>query len=83
MNTITSSAKVMQNFTICLNKPVREALKIKRGDQVIMSIDSEGKVQLIKAASSFKDLAGLGKDSFAKLGGGEAFLKQERSKWEN
>ena len=82
MNPITASAKIMQNYTICIAQPIREKLQWKQGDQLILSMDENGEVKLIKAITSLKELKGIGKKTFQALNGGEAFLKSEREAWE-
>lgn len=37
--------------------------------------------QVIKGISSLDELIGIGEESFRKLGGGEAFLENERKGW--
>ena len=81
MNPIITSSKVMQNFTVCISQPIRDRMNIKKGDQVIISMDQNGEVKLTKAISSLDELAGIGEKSFKLLGGGEAFLKNERKEW--
>ena len=81
MNPITATAKVMQNYTICIAQPIREQLNLNRGDQVVLSMNEAGEVKLMKAVNSLKDLVGIGKDTFKALGGGERFLKEEREQW--
>ncbi len=71
----------MHNFTICIAQPIRTRMNLKKGDQVILSMDESGEVKLSKAVSSLEDLIGIGKASFEALGGGEAFLKEERQQW--
>lgn len=81
MNPISTTAKVMQNFTICIAQPIRERLDLNKGDQVVLSMNEQGEVRLMKAVSSLDDLLGIGKETFKKLGGGEQFLKKEREQW--
>ena len=81
MNPITATAKVMQNFTICIAQPIREQMDLKQGDQVILSMDAKGQVKLTKGYANLEDLLGMSKNQFKTLGGGEAFLKKERAQW--
>ena len=82
MNPITINAKVMQNFTICIAQPIRDHLELKKGDEVILSMDESGEVKMMKGVSSLDDLFGTGKETFKALGGGAAFLKKEREQWD-
>jgi AbrB family looped-hinge helix DNA binding protein len=82
MNPIIATAKVMQNFTICVPQPIRENLGVKQGDQVILSIDKSGEVKLMKAITTLDELIGIGEKTFKALGGGEAFIKSERKQWD-
>lgn len=81
MHPIITTAKVMQNFTICISQPIRDQLKLEQGDHVILSLNEKGEVSLTKGVSSLQDLVGLAKDTFKELGGGESFLKKERASW--
>ncbi len=81
MNPIITTAKVMQNFTICISQPIRDKLKLEQGDHVILSMNERGEVSLTKGVSSLRDLIGVGAKTFKELGGGENFLKKERQSW--
>jgi hypothetical protein len=58
-------------------------MNLKKGDQIMLSMDENGEVKLTKAISTVKDLIGIGKKSFKRLGGGENFLKNERKQWDS
>ncbi len=77
---IKNTATVMQNNTICIPKNIREKLNIQPKDIFILTLKNS-QVNLVKAPSSWKDLAGIGKKTYQKLGGGEKFLAKERSAW--
>jgi len=81
MNSVTTQSKIMQNFTICIPKPIREQKGWKQGDKLILSMNEDGDVKLIKAITSWDELRGIGKETFEALGGGEAFIKSEREAW--
>lgn len=72
--------KVMKNFTICIPKEIREKMSIKISDMLIIS--SQNDQIVIQKTPSFEDLAGIGKKTFKKLGGGETYLQQERDSWD-
>lgn len=72
----------MQNFTICISKPIREKLQIKRGDEMILTLTPQGELKLVKAITTLNGLVGMGKKTFKALGGGESFIKKERAQWE-
>lgn len=82
MKSVTASAKIMQNYTICIAQPIREQLKWKQGDQLILSLDENGEVKIMKAITSLDELVGIGEETFKALGGGEKFLANERKNWE-
>ncbi len=82
MTFITSKVKVMQNYTICLTKDIRKQLGVKKGDSLILSIDEDGLVRVSKSYDTLDSIVGIAKDTFAALGGGEKFLKDERSSWD-
>ena len=81
MNPIIVNAKVMQNFTICIAQPIRDRLNLKKGDEVILSMNESGEVKLMKGVGSLEELVGMGKKTLKALGGGKAFLKKERKQW--
>lgn len=71
----------MQNYTICIPKPIREHLELKKEDHLILSLNSDGSVSLVKALTKFEDFFGKGKEVFAAVGGGKAYLDKERDAW--
>ncbi len=50
---------------------------------MILSMNKNGTVKVIKGVSSLDELRGIGKETFKALGGGEAFLKKERALWDS
>lgn len=76
---VDAVVKVMQNHTICLPKEIRKAMQVAPQDFVVISM--ENNVIKLKKAPSWRSLKGKGKEVFKKLGGGEAYLNNERTTW--
>lgn len=77
---IQEYAKVMRNNTVCLPKAIREVLNIEVADMVSMKVRGNG-IYLKKTPRSWRELVGIAKKSYAKYGGGEAYLRHERAGW--
>jgi AbrB family looped-hinge helix DNA binding protein len=76
------AAKVSSRGQIVLPKEIREELHIKRGDTLLFLLEGDS-VRLFPQPDSYaKYIRGLGKEMWAELGGGEAFLREERASWE-
>lgn len=78
---IIATSKVMQNFTICLPKAIREKMQVKKGDSIIVSINEEGEVRMLKGVTTLSGLFGIGKKTFDSLGGAKKFIESERNNW--
>jgi len=67
---------------IVLPKAAREALGVKPGGRLLVLVE-EGSVRLLPEPENWSEwIYGLGAEAWASLGGGEAFLRKERSSWE-
>lgn len=65
-----------------LPKAAREALGVKPGGRLLVLVE-EGSVRLLPEPENWSEwMYGLGAEAWASLGGGEAFLRKERSSWE-
>ena len=74
--------KLSERNQMVLPKEARAALGVQPGDRVIVLIH-QGEVRLLREPADWADhIRGLGKDMWQSLGGGEAFLHQERSEWQ-
>jgi len=80
---ITITTKLSSKNQLTLPKEARRALGLKPGNSVIVVVmDSE--VRLYAKPKSVTDyMRGLGKEVWAALGGGDAYLKQERDSWDS
>ena len=75
--------KLSERNQMVLPKAARRALGIKPGERVLVVVDGDG-VRLLVDPSSWADYVyGLGEQACASLGGGETFLRDERSSWES
>ncbi len=75
--------KVSSKYQIVISKSVRRSLGISPGMDIhIEVVDGERAVLLNKNIDVVKALRGLGKEVWRNLGGGDAYLKQERAAWD-
>ncbi len=66
-----------------LPRVAREALGVKPGGKLLVIVE-EGNVCLLTAPENWSEfIYGLSEEVWRKLGGGEAFLAQERVPWES
>jgi len=77
-----ATAKVSSRNQLALPRGVRKALGIRPGDTVLFIIEDE-QVRLARRPPNLTEYSyGLGKEAWERLGGGEAFLREERASWE-
>lgn len=77
-----ATAKVSSRNQVSLPRGVRKALGIRPGDSVLFIVEDD-QVRLVRRPPSLADYTyGLGKEAWQRLGGGEAFLREERASWE-
>jgi AbrB family looped-hinge helix DNA binding protein len=76
------TGKISTRNQVSLPKGVRQALGLQPGDTVLFIIQGEV-VRLARRPANLTEYTyGLGKEAWEKLGGGEAFLREERGSWE-
>ncbi len=76
------TVKLSERNQMVLPKEAREALGIKPGGRVVVIVEKEG-VRLLPEPENWTEyIYGLGAEVWAKLGGGEAVLAEERAAWE-
>jgi AbrB family looped-hinge helix DNA binding protein len=76
------AAKLSNRNQMVLPKQARAALGLKPGDRVLVIVD-DGEVRLLPAPKDWGAyVRGQGKEAWESLGGGERFLNDERSFWE-
>ncbi len=74
--------KLSRRNQMVLPKDAREALGVKPGGRLLVIVE-EGSVRLLPAPEKWSEfIYGLGAEVWRELGGGEAFLAQERTSWE-
>ena len=74
---------VSTKYQIVIPKDVRNRLDIAPGMELAIEVlDRNRAVVHTKKISSVQALQGLGKDVWKTLGGGDAYLKQERTTWD-
>ena len=64
-----------------LPKDTRQKFDIKRGEPIVFIFEGDAVRMLPKPESYASYTRGLGKEMWAKLGGGERFLRKERASW--
>ena len=78
----TVVVKLSDRNQMVLPRRARAALGLRPGDRVIVLIH-EGEVRLLPVPGDWAGyLRGLGKEMWQSLGGGDSFLQQERSAWD-
>jgi AbrB family looped-hinge helix DNA binding protein len=77
-----TAAKVSPRNQLSLPRGVRRALGIQPGDTVLFIIEDD-QVRLVRRPPNITEYTyGLGKEAWQRIGGGEAFLREERAAWE-
>lgn len=73
--------KLSRRNQMVLPKAAREALGVKPGGRLLVLIEGRS-VRLIPEPEDWSEwIYGLGAEIWQSLGGGEAFLKEERASW--
>jgi len=76
------AAKVSSRGQVVLPKEIRRQLNIKQGD-ILLFVVEDNTVRMFPQPESYAHYTrGLGKEMWAKLGGGERFLHEERTSWD-
>jgi len=80
MNSIVKTIKVSSKGQIVIPLEIRKKQGLK--DEVVVIYDERGLRIYPKQKDLAKYSAGLGKELWKSLGGGDAYLKQERKSWD-
>ena len=75
-------AKINNRGQVVLPKDVREALRVKPGDEVLFIVEGNIVKILARPESYTEYMYGLGQQIWEALGGGDNFLARERASWE-
>ncbi len=78
----TAIAKISSRYQLVLPKEARRALGVEPGDVVLFLIEENTVRMFPKPKSYTRYTRGLGKEMWAKLGGGERFHREEQAAWE-
>jgi AbrB family looped-hinge helix DNA binding protein len=73
------SARLSGRCQITLPKDVRQALGVEAGDAILLIVEGDTVTLVPKPASYARYPRGLGKEIWAALGGGDAFIAGERA----
>jgi len=77
-----ATAKVGTRNQLSLPRGVRKALGVEPGDTVLFILEGD-EVRLARKPESLTEYSyGLSKEAWERLGGWEAFLREERASWE-
>ena len=80
MNVLTT--KLSSKYQLTLPKRARQALGVSAGDPLLVIVE-DNRVYLEPRPASWTDyMEGLGAELWASVGGGEAYLEQERALWQ-
>ncbi|OGL78817.1 hypothetical protein A3J43_02195 [Candidatus Uhrbacteria bacterium RIFCSPHIGHO2_12_FULL_54_23] len=78
----TATVTLSSKYQIVVPKKLRERYGLRARQKLFMGGDEQG-IYLLPEPKSWADyLKGLGKGTWEKEGGGEAWLAQERASWE-
>lgn len=73
--------KLSERNQMVLPKAAREAIGVKPGGRVVVIVEGQS-VHLLPEPENWTEyLSGLGAETWAELGGGEHFLREERAAW--
>lgn len=73
----TMAAKVDSRGRVVLPREIRQQLNIHQGDTLLFMLEGDV-VHLLRQPENYADYTrGLGKEMWAKLGGGERFLDED------
>jgi len=78
----TATARLSSRGQMVIPKEIRQALGLEAGDTVFFVLEGDS-VRIFPQPKSYaRYTRGLGKEMWAKLGGGEKFLREKRASWE-
>lgn len=76
-------SKISRKYQVVIPREVRDQLKLKAGVTIrIQPIDSERAIIMKQPKSYVQALRGVGKNIWQSLGGGDKYIRQERSLWD-
>ena len=78
----TATARLSSRGQMVIPKEIRQALGLETGDTVFFVLEGDSARIFPHPKSYARYTRGLGKEMWAKLGGGEKFLREERASWE-
>jgi AbrB family looped-hinge helix DNA binding protein len=78
----TATARLSSRGQMVIPKEIRQALGLEAGDTVFFVLEGDSVRMFPQPKDYAQYTRGLGKEMWAKLGGGEKFLREERESWE-
>ncbi len=78
---MTITAKLTDKYQITIPSDIRKMLGMRKGDRLVLEVE-DGKVVMRRMDKSLAaHCAGLGKEVWDSLGGGDVYLERERATW--
>lgn len=74
-------ARLTKKYQISIPSEIRKKLQIQAGDYIYLDVVNENVILRVIPGEVTEYMAGLGKEVWEKLGGGETFIREERSTW--
>jgi len=74
-------AKLTSKFQITIPADIRRRLGPHQGDAIVIDLEGDKAVLRPVHGGHVQRMSGLGKDVWARLGGGDAYLQLERDAW--
>jgi len=82
MSTLTAQSTVNSKYQVVIPKVIREKYKLQPRKKVLISADEYG-IYIFQLPNKWGAyLQGLGKEMWEKVGGGDNYLKKERTSWD-
>lgn len=77
------SAKISSKHQIVVPRAVREKMKLRAGQNIYLYVVDENRALLVKQPQDHVSaLEGLGQEVWTALGGGDQYIRIERSSWD-
>ena len=74
-------AKITSKNQITIPAGVRNALRLRPGDDVYFEVEGARAVLAAAPGALVDSVFGTGKEVYEKFGGGETYLREERERW--
>lgn len=76
-------AKLSSKHQIVVPRDVREKMNLRAGENVYIYVVDENRAVIVKQPEDHVSaLEGLGQEVWSSLGGGDQYIREERSSWD-